>query len=78
MQLLLASYICGTFEEHAGMGSFSIGLFQKLEASHPQEVQAYFKLKIWKFPGLNFDLKKKKKKEWEFWNLQTKLGIPNF
>ena len=36
------------------------GLFQKLEAPHPRR-QKYVKLKIWEFPGSNFDLKK-----WEF------------
>ena len=32
------------------------GLFQKLEA--PPRRQTYFQLKIWEFPGSNFDLKK--------------------
>ena len=33
------------------------GLFQKLEAP-PKEDKHTFKLKIWEFPGSNFDLKK--------------------
>ena len=41
-----------------------IGLFQKLEAP-PR--QTYVQLKIWEFPGSNFDLKK-----------MGILGIPNF
>ena len=40
----------------AVMRTSCIGLFHKLEAP-PWRRQKYFKLKIWEFPGLNFDLK---------------------